>query len=87
MIYIIIYNTMSYKHIIPVSFNGCLTVEVERTHELVRRESVKVKPFVSCSASNYSVTLQVHDPICSSMVHLAIIEELVFFENTISLFP
>ena len=38
-------------------------------------------------ATSQSVVLQVHDPIGSGVVHLAIVEQLVFLQDTVSFLP
>lgn len=38
-------------------------------------------------AASHGVVLQVHDPVGSSVVHLAIVEQLVLLQDTVAFLP
>ena len=73
--------------IIPVSLHGCLTVEIVGTHEPLRGRGSEVKLFLSSSAHGNRVAMKVHDTICSGVVHLPIVKELMILQHTVSLLP
>ena len=53
----------------------------------LRGRGLEVKLSLCSSAHGNRVAMKVHDTICSGMVHLPIVKELMIFQHTVSLLP
>ena len=72
---------------IPVSLHSCLAVEIVGTHVFFWGRGSEVKFFLCSSAHGNRVAMKVHDTICSGVVHLPIVKELMILQHTVSLLP
>lgn len=60
---------------------------MELSHVAARRCGLEVKLFLFAPSPHHLVSSEVHDPVGGGVAHLAIVEKLVCFENTVTSLP